>query len=165
MYFVKVRSKTHDGSWRIQRQRVRPLSIRVAGDTPTLRAYREALQWWAAALSSGISVPLAPRQGFSAVGEAGCAFLFTDAEREAGSGFGGFLVIREKGASNPRFLYMTECWDGVALSQSRHDVLSIAGGGVLWLGPVVLVDAVARRLDGLTHLCGALQTASPRDQR
>lgn len=79
--------------------------IQVAGDSANQRAYRETLRWWSAALSRGIAVPLAPRRGFQEVGADDCAFFFTDATRESGSGFGGFTVVVEEGRGAALLVY------------------------------------------------------------
>ena len=80
----------------------------------------------------------------------GCAFIFTDAAREAGTGYGGFTIVQEAGCQSPLFLYMAERWDDVALRQLQQNVLSMPAGECF--GAVVMADAVARRLAGLTHL-------------
>ena len=147
---VRVRARDRHGVVMWKRRRVRPRLVRIAGDTSSQRAYRAALSWWSSAIDKGISVPLAPRRGFPGVGEAGCAFLFTDAARETGSGYGGFTIVRESGSESPRFLYMAELWDPAALQLLRSDVLSMPAGECY--GAVVLADAVARRLNGLSHL-------------
>ncbi|KAL3914680.1 MAG: hypothetical protein SGPRY_007546 [Prymnesium sp.] len=73
-----------------------------------------------------------------------------DAARENGSGYGGFLVVAEAGVQKPRFLFMAETWDQVALAQLQSDVLSMPAGECF--EAVMLADAVARRLKGLSHL-------------
>lgn len=105
-YLIRARSRDrHGGVLTWHHRRVRRRKIKVAGDTPTLHAYLEALRWWSAALARGISVPLAPRCSFPAIGDRGCAFLFTDAAREDGSRLGGFTVVQGADDHEPqRFL-------------------------------------------------------------
>ena len=134
-YFVRVRSRGPDGVWRLQKRRVRPRKVCVAADTANQRAYREALRWWSAALRGGISVPLAPRSEFPGVEEEGCAFFFTDAAREDGSGFGGFLVVREGATSQPHFLYMAERWSDAIRDMLQSDILSMPDALGQWCWP------------------------------
>lgn len=129
---------------------MRPRRLSIGGDTPNRRAYREALRWWLAALSRGIAVPLAPRLKFPRVGDQGCAFIFTDSAREAGTGHGGFTIVEEAGHQSPLFLYMAVQWDDVALRQLQKNVISMPAGECF--GAVMMADTVARRLVGLTHL-------------
>lgn len=95
-------------------------------------------------------MPLAPRREFPEAGAEGCAFFFTDAAREDGSGFGGSAVYKEPGGAVPRFLYMAERWSDEVLRLLQNDVLSMPAGECF--GAVMLADAVARRLMGLSHL-------------
>lgn len=83
------------------------------------------------------------------MGEEGCAFLFTDAAREDGSGFGGFTLIRGggDGQGSPRFLFMAEAWDATTLRLLQGDVISMPAGECFGAA-----EAVVRRLRGLTHL-------------
>lgn len=45
-YFVRWRCRARGGEWRVSRRRIRPRWIQITGNTPTRRAYREALRWW-----------------------------------------------------------------------------------------------------------------------
>lgn len=93
-------------------------------------------------------MPLAPRKEFARLGEPGCAFIFTDAARELGSGFGGFSVVQKPGATF--FYYMTERWDDVTRAQLMSNVLSMPAGEAY--GGVALADALAVELQTATHM-------------
>lgn len=75
--------------------RAKPRWIQIGASSAAAREYRVALAWWQAALGVGIEVPLAPRLMFPQVGAEGCLFVFTDAARENGTGFGGFTAVKE----------------------------------------------------------------------
>lgn len=71
---------------------VKPMKFKVDGATPTTRGYRLSLMWWKATLAGSTSVVFAPRLVFPEIGDPGCAFVFTDAAREDGTGCGGFTI-------------------------------------------------------------------------
>jgi hypothetical protein len=97
---------------------------------------------------AGVHVPLAPRLQFPQLSDKGCAFIFTDAAREAATGHGGFTMVRTSG--DPIFLYMDPRWPPDVLEALRTNVLSMpAGEGI---GAVVLADALAAILPRLQHL-------------
>lgn len=106
-HMVHVRARDQQGMLVWKRWRVRPRSIKIAGNTSSQRAYRRsALCWWSAAIAKGISVPLAPRKGLPEMGEKGCVFLFMDAARETGTGCGGASIVQEESREPPRCLYI-----------------------------------------------------------
>ena len=130
------------------RLRVRPSRIRVTGSGPAAAEFQDAIAWWRHALESGVSTPLAPRLEFPALGNAGVAFAFTDAAREAGTGHGGFTMIRAEGGLT--MVDMDPRWPPDILSALQQNELSMpAGEGI---GAVALADALAACLEGLTHL-------------
>lgn len=123
---------------RLQR---RPKRLRVSGKGATAAAYQNALDWWNEMLSQGVSTPLAPAKHFPALGGAHTAFIFTDAAREDGTGFGGFTWWQRGAASE--FWYMAEQWDAAMLSDLQQNRVSMPAGEAL--GAVVLLDAVLER--------------------
>jgi len=145
-----VKQRQPDGSFVRAHVSAKPRRLAVAGDTPKQQLYRMALEWWRAALEDGISVPLAPRLVFPELDEPGCAFIFTDAAREDGTGFGGFTMVHEAGHDEPTFLYIEQRWDANSLSALQANTFSMPAGEAF--GAVTLLDAVARRLCGVTHI-------------
>ena len=138
-------SRRADGS----KIRVRPSRIRVQGGSPAQLAYRDALDWWAQALSDNISTPLAPRLAFPELGEPGVAFMFTDAAREDGTGMGAFTFI-ETEEGQIIFPYINPRWPGEIIRMLQANVLSMpAGEG---LGAVIFADALIEALPSITHL-------------
>ena len=126
----------------------KPRRIKLRGKSPTqIRCY-EALAWYKAALESGVSVPLAPRQHFPAVSDEGCAFCFTDAAREAGTGHGGFTAVRRGQAVE--FLYLEQRWPADVLVALQENEMSMVAGEAY--GAVVLADAVLADLQSATHM-------------
>ena len=132
--------------------RVRPRKLHVGGKTPTVREYQRALRWWHAALTSGVSVPLAPRLKFPALDEEGVAFFFSDAAREDGTGFGAFSFVRWKssGGEHKRFPYLSRRWPEDVIAALQGDELSMAAGELF--GVAAMAVALAGVLPGLTHL-------------
>ena len=128
----------------------KPKRIVLRGRGPTQIRCREALQWYKAALESGMSVPLAPRRQFPAVGDPGCAFCFTDAAREARTGHGGFTVVQRSKAQHAEFLYLEQRWSADVLTALQGNELSMVGGEAY--GAVVLADAVLTELGDATHM-------------
>ena len=128
----------------------KPRRIITRGSGPTQIRCREALQWFKAALESGVSVPLAPRQHFPEVGDVGCAFLFTDAAREHGTGHGGFSVVHMEGADEAEMLFLEQRWPEDVLLALQQDELSMAAGETY--GAVVMADAVLTHLRDATHM-------------
>ena len=128
----------------------KPKRIVLRGSGPTQIRCREALQWFKAALESGVSVPLAPRKQFPAVGDPGCAFCFTDAAREARTGHGGFTIVQRTDAQHPEFLYLEQRWPADVLVALQENELSMVAGEAY--GAVVLADAVLTELGDATHM-------------
>ena len=126
----------------------KPRRIKVKGSSPTQVRCREALEWFRAALQSGVSVPLAPRVAFPAVGDEGCAFCFTDAAREAGTGHGGFTAVRR--GDQAEFLFLEQRWPADVLQALQENELSMVAGEAY--GAVVLADAVLMELQSATHM-------------
>ena len=130
------------------RVEAKPRRLVVKGDTPTLRAYAEALAWWQTVLQDGISVPLAPRREFPSLNEVGSAFLFTDAAREEGAGYGGLALACE--GDDTRALVMYERWDEHTAALLRTDEFSMPAGEAY--GAVTLAHAVLKAWQWVTHL-------------
>ena len=126
----------------------------MRGPSLKQKSYQECLLWWRAAFESGFSVPLAPRKEFPEPGEEGCAFLFSDAAREAGTGYGGFSFVAEaageKGPKVPMMLFMAELWEEHIRRHLQANRLSMPAGEAI--GVIVLIDSLARYLEGLSHL-------------
>ena len=93
-------------------------------------------------------MPLAPRQHFPAVSDEGCAFCFTDAAREAGTGHGGFTAVRRGQAVE--FLYLEQRWPADVLVALQENEMSMVAGEAY--GAVVLADAVLADLQSATHM-------------
>ena len=130
--------------------RVRPRWIRVGAPSAAAREYCNALRWWHATLEAGVAVPLAPRLVFPQIGEPGCLFVFTDAAREGGTGFGGFTVVEERGDKVAKFLFVQNSWDSRTLGRLQRDEWSMPAGEMF--GAAMIIAAVARRLPRLTHV-------------
>ena len=149
MYAMKEATRVigtrKDGS----KMRVRPSRIVVQGERPKQREYQASLDWWHQALTDGISTPLAPRLVFPDLEEAGSAFMFSDAAREDGTGYGAFSFIQT--ASNELlFPYLDPRWPLDIIRMLQNNVLSMpAGEG---LGVVIFADALLSSLPRLTHL-------------
>ena len=95
-------------------------------------------------------MPLAPRRSFPDVGEDGCAFLFTDAAREAGTGHGGFSIVQRDGAPKAEFLFAEQRWPPDVLVALQENEMSMAAGE--GYGAVVMADAVLTELETATHM-------------
>ena len=128
----------------------KPGRITTRGGGPTQARCHESLSWFKAALQSGASVPLAPRRSFPDVGEDGCAFLFTDAAREAGTGHGGFSIVQRDGAPKAEFLFAEQRWPPDVLVALQENEMSMAAGE--GYGAVVMADAVLTELETATHM-------------
>ena len=140
-----------------KRRLVKPPFLTIRGGSHTQREYVRALQWWLSVVRSDVSVPLAPRLVFPAVGEDGCAYMFTDAAREAGTGFGAHSIIRWVDhearwidALPPVFFTMSVVWEVPIQRALQADVISMPAGECY--GAVVFADALLRRLGDVTHL-------------
>ena len=131
-------------------RKAKPLLLSTAGHSHTQLRYREALAWWRAVLSTEVTVPLAPRLVFPAIGEEGCAFFFTDAARESGTGYGAYSVVIDEGVEAPFFLFHENRWRPDALAALQADLFSMPAGECF--GAVVFADALLRELGGATHL-------------
>lgn len=133
-----------------RRTRVKPRRISVGGRSAAAREFRVALEWWRATLMGGVSVPLAPRLVFPQVGEAGCLFVFTDAAREDGTGFGGFTIVIEESSSQPTFMYVEQRWSSESLRRLQRDEWSMPAGEMF--GAAMIMSAVTQRLSGVSHI-------------
>ena len=123
----------------------------MVGTGPSQRRYQQSLAWLKAAMQSGVSVPLAPRLQFPAVEADGCAFLFTDAAREAGTGHGAFSVIEGAGGHRqPEFLYVDERWEPEVLRALQCNEISMVAGEMY--GAVAAADTLLAELQDATHL-------------
>jgi hypothetical protein len=130
--------------------KVKPRRIQLRGTGPAQASCQLALGWWKAALSSGVSVPLAPRLSFPAVDDPGCAFVFTDAAREQGTGHGGFSVVQRAGARQAELIYLEQRWPPDVLRALQANEMSMPAGEAY--GAVVLADAMLAELAGATHM-------------
>jgi len=111
-------------------RRVRPRHIQVDGSTAALRQYQHALSWWSNVLEGHVTVPLAPRLVFPDVSAPGCAFVFTDAAREIGTGHGGFTCVRWAHEHTARFYYMSRRWPDDVRRRLQADKFSMPAGEV-----------------------------------
>jgi hypothetical protein len=127
---------------------VHPSKLLIRGNGHTQKAYRRALDWWGAALQGDVAAPLAPRLVFPRPCEAGCAFLFTDAAREDGTGFGGHTEVTVDGA--PIFLWCERRWEHDVLQALQANSVSMPAGECV--GAVAFADALLTALGGVTHL-------------
>jgi ribonuclease HI len=131
-------------------RKVKPRKIRVCGTGRTQRSFQKSLAWFKAALGAGVSVPLAPRVEFPSVGEEGCVFLFTDAAREAGAGFGAFSVVQWEEDEEAEFLYLEQRWDDEVRMALQANVISMPAGEAF--GAVVMADALLKELQSASHI-------------
>lgn len=127
---------------------VRPRWLSINGNGHTQVAYRQALAWWDVALRDDTSTPLAPRTTFPRPGDAGCAYQFTDAAREAGTGFSGHATVTIDG--DPVFLWYEERWAPEVLTALQRNDMSMPAGECV--AAVVFADALLSALHGATHL-------------
>ena len=151
---------------------VRPQRLAVYGTSVAQRQFRAALLWWVEALEQGVSVPLAPRLSFPSITDSGCAYGFTDAAREEGTGIGGFSVVHVTGVIPPVFFYLESRWPTELRDALFRDQLSMAAGELF--GLAIMAEALYASLGGMTHIImfsdssatvGAVQTAcSPSPQ-
>ena len=132
--------------------RAKPRELHVGGKSATVREYQAALRWWHAALTTGVTVPLAPRRRFPSIEEAGVAFFFTDAAREKGTGFGAFSFVRVASDGHERryFPYVSRRWPEDILKALQSDEISMAAGELF--GNVAMAVALARALPGVSHI-------------
>ena len=143
------KSRMVDGSFAFRRVAAWPRKLRVGGKSARACEYQRALDWWQLALEHGVSAPLAPKLVFPCVGSPGCIFVFTDAARESGTGFGGFTFV-ECDDQPAECWVMGEQWDAHTLRALQADEMSMPAGEAY--GAVVLIDAVVSRLRGVTHV-------------
>jgi hypothetical protein len=130
--------------------KVKPRRIKVCGLGKTQRNFKEALEWLRAALHDEVSVPLAPRLQFPAPGEPGCAFLFTDAAREAGTGFGAFTVVQWGRDEKAELIYLEKLWEEEIKQALQNNVISMPGGEAF--GAAAMADALLTDLEDATHM-------------
>ena len=133
-------------------RRVRPSRLNVGGESATVQEYQRALRWWHAALSAGVRVPLAPRLVFPSLREKNVAYFFSDAAREAGTGFGAFTFVEwtRDHRKEVEFLFLNERWPEHLLRALQQDDLSMAAGELF--GDVAMAVALAVKLPSLTHI-------------
>jgi hypothetical protein len=140
--------RVQNAAWVQGGVRRRPRRIRIGGDGKAQRAYREALRWWSAMLESEIAVPLAPRLHFPRLGDAGCAYFFTDAAREDGTGYGGHSTVTV--GEQLYFIFREQRWRPPVLTALQHDEFSMPAGECF--GAVTFADALLRVLGGVSHV-------------
>jgi hypothetical protein len=135
-------------------RRVKPRTLQVDGNSATQKLFRTALNWWRSALKAGITVPLAPRLIFPDFDQPGCAFMFTDAARENGTGFGGYSLVKlfddAGGNFSTTFYFHEERWSQPVLQALQADTFSMPAGECY--GAVVFADALIQALGDVTHL-------------
>lgn len=85
-----------------------------------------------------VSTPLAPRAVFPMLGQRQTAFMFTDAARETGTGFGGFTLWRRK--DKLEFRYLAEQWGAEMLRDLQANVVSMPAGEAI--RAVILADLI-----------------------
>ena len=168
MQYAKRRVNLRRGG----RLAIRPQLLHVHGEGAGPVAFRAALRWWYEALLSGVSVPLAPRLSFPLASDSGCAFGFTDAARETGTGLGGFSIVRVRQVTPPVMLYLESRWPEEMQEALQQDKLSMALGELF--GLAVMAEALHATLAEVSHLImfsdssaavGAIQSAcSPSPQ-
>ncbi|KAL3894566.1 MAG: hypothetical protein SGPRY_013776, partial [Prymnesium sp.] len=124
-----------------RKERVKPRQIKVRARSAAAREFCLAVRWWRETLAGGVSVPLAPKLVFQHIGEAGCLFVFTNAAREDGTGFGGFMVITEGVRGEPMFLYVEQGWPAESLGRLQRDEWSMPAGEMF--GAAMIMSAVA----------------------
>jgi hypothetical protein len=125
-----------------------PRRLELGGEAPGPTAYRGCLDWWHEVLRCATTVPLAPKRHFPELGKAGVAFFFTDAAREAATGFGGWTVVRS--GSVARLYYCEQRWEPDTLGRLQRDEFSMPAGECF--GAVVMAAALLDLLPGITHL-------------
>lgn len=148
-----IKSARRDGGWNYKHRLVKPKKLHIHGSTRPQKAYQMCLLWWRSAFNSGFSVPLVHKRCFPLPGEQGCAFLFTDAAREDGTGFGGFTFVSslaEDGSRRTTMLYMSELWDHNVCKMLQQDELSMAAGEAF--GAIAQMDSLCDALPGLSHI-------------
>ena len=119
------------------KRRYAPNTLAVAGPGPTQTRYQEAIRWWRAALEQGVGVPLAPKLTFPALGSEGVALGFTDAAREANTGFGGWAVVQLADGSGclspPLMLHLAYPWPDDIRALLVSNALSMPAGEMFGL--------------------------------
>ena len=135
----------HNGSGAI---RVKPRRLAVIGTTPNQVNFERALRWWDAALATDVRVPLAPRLVFPGLDEAGSAYLFTDAAREDGTGYGAHSTVTVGG--HAFFIFREQRWARDTLLALQSNAFSMPAGECF--GAVMFADALVRALGSVTHL-------------
>ncbi|KAL3920846.1 MAG: hypothetical protein SGPRY_005109, partial [Prymnesium sp.] len=83
-------------------------------------------------------------------GESGCAFVLTDAAREAGTGFGGFSVVRCEGESHARFYYVEQLWGQETLGRLQATAWSMPAGEMF--DAVMILMAIVAVLPAVSHV-------------
>lgn len=147
------KSARRDNVWSFGKCLYKPRRLHIKGRTKAQSSFQMCLRWWKAAFEIGFSVPLAHKRSFPLPGEPGCAFIFTDAAREAGSGYGGFSIISVLDDShNIHHLmpFLSEVWDPDVCERLQRDDISMAAGEAF--GAIALMDAMCDSLPDLSHM-------------
>ena len=118
----------------------KPALLHVAGAGKVATRFREALEWFDEALAQGVSVPLAPRVSFPAMGEPGTAFMFKDASREWG--VGGWSLLS---TTPPTFILLAARYPADLRRASLDKEATGLSTGALELAAYVLTAAALRR--------------------
>ena len=128
--------------------RLKPRRLAVIGKSSSQQQFARALEWWCAALEADVSTPLAPRSTFPALGDDGCAYFFTDAARENGTGYGAHATIVV--GARVFFLFREQRWPADALAALQADRFSMPAGECF--GAVSFADVLLKVLTHVTHL-------------
>ena len=143
---ARVKARTPSGEARAYL----PSKLQLAADTPLLREFRSCLEWWDLTLQQGPTAPLAPKLLFPGLDAEGAGFFFTDAAREAGTGFGGWTLVRRAGSAQPALVYAEQRWDTETLAMLQADTFSMPAGECY--GAVYFAEALLAAVSGITHL-------------
>jgi hypothetical protein len=142
-----TRQQIVDGS----RRRFKLGKLNLSGQGPVQRRFQDSSSWWRAALRSDISLPLAPRLAFPAVGESRCALAFQDAARGQGTGFGGFAPFVTADGRRKLMLTCVRSWPHDLQQALYTNKLSMAAGELFAF--ICLATAAHLRMHA-THVIG-----------
>ena len=138
-------------------KRYKPQLLNVAGGGRRAERFREALRWFDEALAAGVSVPLAPRATFPAIGEAHTAFLFKDASRDWG--VGGWSLLP---TNPPTFLLVSGEYPEDLKGAAKDKEATGLSTGALEMAAYVIVAAALRKITPFAHLITFTDSESAR---
>lgn len=137
-----------NAAWTVDGKRRKPKWLQLRGKSSTQERYREALRFWDSSLGQNVVAPLAPRLCFPELGEEGCAYFFTDAAREDGTGYGAHATVCVNG--RVFFVFYEDRWQSGPLRALQENRFSMPAGECY--GAVLFADMLVRALGGVTHL-------------